>query len=222
MNCVAKVSVVLLGITLAFAQATKPFTGEDLIKMKKEGFDDQTMIKAIEANGSAIDASLDSLVALRRAGVSDNVIKAALSVGQSKSFTTGASNLPSGTEVLLVLTETVTSEKAHVRDVIHFKVSNDVLVNGVVVVPKGTSAEGLVTVAHPRGSMGRPGDLAISVTRLKLSGGGVRLRGQLGGQFEGVGFGTAVVVGVGGVFKKGKSVTFPEGTSVKAMVEGLD
>jgi hypothetical protein len=80
-----KRQVVLILLTLCLAaftlsaQAKKPLGNDDLIQMVKGGFDEDTVIKAIEANGSSIDTSMQGLLALKNAGVSQKIISAALS-----------------------------------------------------------------------------------------------------------------------------------------------
>jgi hypothetical protein len=70
--------------TLAIAQAKKPLTADDLIQMKKAGFDDQIAINAIAANGVSLDTSVQGLTTLKSAGVTDKVINAALSAAAPK------------------------------------------------------------------------------------------------------------------------------------------
>lgn len=84
---------VLLLAALAFGQEKKPVTADDLIQMKKAGFNEQIMIKAIEANGTSIDTSTQSLLTLKSAGLSDSVIKAVLSAGSPQS---AAESIPPG------------------------------------------------------------------------------------------------------------------------------
>ena len=73
------VAFVLVLLPAAIGQTKKPLTADDLLQMKQAGFDDPTVVKAIEANGAAIDTSAQGLVALKGAGLSDVVIRAALS-----------------------------------------------------------------------------------------------------------------------------------------------
>jgi hypothetical protein len=73
-----KMFAFLFALTLAFGQGKKPLTAEGLIQMKKAGFDEQTMIKAIEANGATVDTSAQGLMSLKDAGLGDAVIRATL------------------------------------------------------------------------------------------------------------------------------------------------
>ncbi len=93
MNFSARLCAFFLAAALASGQAKKPLTTDDLIEMKKANFDEQTMIKAIETNGTAIDTSVKGLTVLKNAGLSDRVINAALSAG---SQTPAAAGPPDG------------------------------------------------------------------------------------------------------------------------------
>jgi len=66
------------------AQNRKPLTAADLSQMKTSGFDDQTIINAINANGVSLDTSVQGLIALKRSGLSEKVIDAALAAAAPK------------------------------------------------------------------------------------------------------------------------------------------
>ena len=66
------------------AQTPKPLTAEDLTRMKTAGFDDETIINAIGANGVSLDTSVPGLVALKQSGLSEKVIDAALAAAAPK------------------------------------------------------------------------------------------------------------------------------------------
>jgi hypothetical protein len=67
-----------MALALAIGQAQKPLTNADIVEMVKAGFDEETIIKAIEANKPGYDTSVQGLLALKNAGVSSKVIKAIL------------------------------------------------------------------------------------------------------------------------------------------------
>src|SRR5690349_4493204 len=53
---------------VAFSQ-TKSFTNDDVLQMTKAGFDEQTIVKAIQTHEPAYDTSINALVALKNTGV---------------------------------------------------------------------------------------------------------------------------------------------------------
>ena len=60
---------------------THPLTNQDVVRMVKAGFGDSTIVKMIETHGSAFDLSVDGLLKLKEAGVSQGVIDKMLSAG---------------------------------------------------------------------------------------------------------------------------------------------
>ena len=61
------------------AQHKKPLTNADVIQMVKAGFNEQTIIGAIKANNAAFDTSVQALLQLKNAGVSQSIIDVMLS-----------------------------------------------------------------------------------------------------------------------------------------------
>jgi hypothetical protein len=59
--------------------------------------------------------------------------------------------LPNDTPIHLKFSKAVSSETAHVGDVVDLVVAEDVVVDGLCVIPSGASAEGVVTEAEAQG-----------------------------------------------------------------------
>jgi len=76
--------VCLLAVALASAQPQKPLTNEDVVQMVKAGFDEATTITAIDAAEPNFDTSVQGLMALKAAGVSEKVIAAMLNATKRK------------------------------------------------------------------------------------------------------------------------------------------
>src|SRR5215470_20295901 len=79
--------------------------------------------------------------------------------GTEKSLLPGQFILQDGTPVRLRLSRNVSSADAHVGESVDFEVLEDVAVNAVLVIPKGSIAIGSVTEAQPKRRMGRAGKL---------------------------------------------------------------
>jgi hypothetical protein len=110
------------------------------------------------------------------------------------SATPTPNTLMDGTAVKIRLAETISSADAKVGQQIPFEVTDDVVVDGVVVLPKGSQAVASVTDAVPKRSMGRAGKLDVNVDSARLADGEkVQLRavkdakggGQVDGNFVG-------------------------------------
>src|SRR6266699_6278971 len=76
--------------------------------------------------------------------------------------------LRNGTPIHLKLGKTISSATAHVGEVVDLKVVEEVIVDGLSVIPSGAAAIGLVTDAEPKKRMGHGGKLAFSINFVRL------------------------------------------------------
>jgi hypothetical protein len=137
-----------------------------------------------------------------------------------------------GTAVKLRLAETISSSNAKVGQQVLFEVTEDVVVvQGVIVLPKGAQALATVTDASPKKSMGRGGKLNVNVDSARLvDGEKVQLRAvrdNKGGGHVGVMTGAMVATAIVFfpaaplfLFIHGKDISIPQGTAVTAFVQG--
>jgi hypothetical protein len=136
-----------------------------------------------------------------------------------------------GTAVKLRLSENISSETSKTGDQVPFEVIDEVLVQGIVVIPKGAQALATVTDAQPKRRMGRGGKLDVNVDSVRLSDGEkAQLRAVKDGKGGGhVGAMTGAMVATAIVFfpaaplflfMHGKSVDIAKGTEVTAFVQG--
>jgi hypothetical protein len=79
--------------------------------------------------------------------------------------------LAKNTPVRVKLVKSISSATAHVGDAVELEVLEDVLVQGVVVLPKGSKESGVIAEADPKKRFGHGGKLAFSVTSLRLANG---------------------------------------------------
>jgi PEGA domain len=139
--------------------------------------------------------------------------------------------LVDGTPIKLSLSQTISSADAKVGQEVPFEVIEDVQVDGVTVLPKGSSAIATVTEAEHKRSMGRGGKLNVSITYARLADQEkVALRAVKDSQGGGhVGAMTGAIVATSIVFFPaaplflfihGKDITIPQGTEVTAFVQG--
>lgn len=139
-----------------------------------------------------------------------------LSAQQKESKTV---KIPDGTIVSVTITEALSSEKSHQNDPVHGKLAEDIKVGDVIVLAKGAQVIGHVTEAEPKGRWGHSGSLAYSLDYAKaVDGSNVRLRAnssQGGEQSK-----AALMLGLSGAFKHGKSIDVAKGTSLNAYVDG--
>jgi hypothetical protein len=81
--------LVLLSLILSFTSATfsqtkKPLANDDVLQMVKAGFPESMITKAIDANDTNFDVSVQALMELKNGGVSQPVIDAMLSAEAKK------------------------------------------------------------------------------------------------------------------------------------------
>lgn len=143
----------------------------------------------------------------------------------------GPFKLEDGTPVKLRLQRTVSSADAHVDERIDFDVLEEIKVNDVTVVPKGSVAWGTVTQAQPKRRMGRGGKLDINIDAVRLADGEkAALRGVK--ELSGAGKGGAMTAGIVAtslivwpaapffLFMHGKDITIPKGTEITVYING--
>lgn len=139
--------------------------------------------------------------------------------------------LMDGTPIKLRLSETMSSASAKTGQEVPFEVVEDITVDGVVVLPKGSTAIGTVTDCNPRKSMGRAGKLDISISYARLADqekAALRaIQENKGGGHVGAMTGAIVATSIVFfpaaplfLFIHGKDITIPQGTEITAFVEG--
>lgn len=78
--------------------------------------------------------------------------------------------LPFGSQVEVMLGETVNTASAEVRRPVRFVLAKDILVDGTTIAKAGTAAKGLVVKASGKGWGGMPGTVAVRLTEIPLIG----------------------------------------------------
>ena len=126
-----------------------------------------------------------------------------------------------GTAVKVLTTSEITSKKAKPNDPVGFTVDEDVVINGQVVVRKGTEAVGSVVNAEKGGYMGKSGKLAVQVESTKtVDGQPLKLRAAKGKEGEDNTTSTMVLSFISPVFlfKKGGEAKVAPGTPITVYV----
>ena len=123
--------------------------------------------------------------------------------------------LPNDTPIHLKLSKTVSSETAHVGEVVDLVVAEDVVVDGLCVISSGASAVGVVTEAEPRRRMGKGGKLGLGVKSVHLAD-NEEARAR---SFE-VSAGSDSAAGSILPLAHGKDVAFGQGTEITAYIDG--
>jgi hypothetical protein len=131
--------------------------------------------------------------------------------------------IPDGTELNVVTIEEISSKTATEGDALTFKMDEDVVVNGKVVIAKGAIVKGEVSNAKKSGRMGKAGALSIRILSTEaIDGQRVKLRaskGKEGDDKTGTTVALVVLFGPLGFLKKGKDAKIKVGTRIKAYTD---
>src|SRR5580704_532931 len=134
------------------------------------------------------------------------------------------SNAPASAQFLVLLDSTpvrmklgraLSSADAQVGDEVDLEVSEDVVVDGLLVIAKGANASGVVNEAEPKKAMGRGGKLGVLVRSVRLANNQEAVL-RSGGEGKGSSSTAGLVIPV----MHGKDITFPKGMELTAYVNG--
>lgn len=130
--------------------------------------------------------------------------------------------IPKGTKLKMELVSEASSKKLKKNQLVDIRMVDNLIINGVVVIPKGTLGTGYVYEAQKAGGFGRKGVLRIAANEIKTLN-NVSVPLKLGLQGKGNTDGGAVAVAaavslVGGLFMKGSNITYPAGTDFEVAV----
>lgn len=129
--------------------------------------------------------------------------------------------LAEGTPVNVVTVKEVTTKDAKPNDPVEFTVAEDLVVNGQVIVRKGTAAIGSVINAEKGGYMGKSGKLAVQVESTTTSDGKpLKLRAAKGREGDDKTTSTMVLsmISPAFLFRKGSEAKITPGTVVTVYV----
>ncbi len=139
--------------------------------------------------------------------------------------------LEDGTIVKLKLMRDLSSSKLQDKETVDFEVIDDVKVEGIVVIPRGSKAEGTVIDTQAARRMGRSGRVGVKLDwaltgdgkRIPLRAVSVQPNGERAEKLINDTAATAMVLFPAAPFillKKGKDVTIPKGTLATSFVDG--
>jgi hypothetical protein len=165
---------------------------------------DQTVAPVEKVQASQIDQATlaeaaDKVGAMQEAD-------AAVAPSVDKATQGGALSLPMGTTVMVMTNSELNTKDNKLGDFFDVTVLNDVVDQGVIVIPKGTIGYGEVTTSIRRGGFGKAGIVGVSLRYLELN----------GKNKNGTTAATWFAVGVFSGFIKGQAGVIPKGRELKA------
>ena len=136
----------------------------------------------------------------------------------------GDAVLPANTEVGVRITKELNSKKMKEGDTFSAVVSSDVMLGNLVVIPKNTPVNGVITWRTGKGVYGKSAKMEYEIRSFDLNGQRYALTGkfrQEGKGNTGATVATAVVAGpIFGMFVTGKSAIVEQGRELKAFTAG--
>lgn len=135
--------------------------------------------------------------------------------------------IPKKTMLNVELIEEASSKKLKKNQKVEFRTIEHLIINGVIVIPKGTVGVGYVYEVQKAGGFGRKGVLRIAGKEIKTVN-NIRVPLRKGLEGKGKTDGGAVVVAaavslVGGLFMKGSNINYAAGTNFQVEVrENVD
>jgi hypothetical protein len=123
--------------------------------------------------------------------------------------------LPNATPIKLKLNKSLSSETAHVGDVVDLTVTEDVVIDGLCVIPRGASAVGIVSEAEPKKRLGHGGKLGLTINFVRMANND---KATVRSFQESAGANSAV--GAVNPLAHGKEVVFEQGAEFTAYVDG--
>lgn len=129
--------------------------------------------------------------------------------------------VPEGTSINVAVAKEVTSKEAKPNDPVEFTVAEDLVINGQVIVRKGTPAIGSVINAEKGGYMGKSGKLAVQVESTTTSDGQrLKLRAAKGREGDDKTMSTMALsmINPAFLFRKGSEAKIAPGTVVTVYV----
>jgi len=134
----------------------------------------------------------------------------------------GNAYIPGGLKIKAELLQPVSSKGYKVGTLLKIKVLDNVVINDVVVVEKGSEGTAYIYQARKAGGLGRKGKLKVAGNEIfAVNGIPIPLRGGLIGQGKtdgGAGAVFAAVSIVGGLFMKGSNINYQAGTAFEVEV----
>ena len=134
--------------------------------------------------------------------------------------------LPADSLIAINSIADLTSKTLKLGGKVKFATFGDVTQDGIVIIPKGTPGEGVVSFVKKPGAFGRPGKLEVTFTSLDLGGRMIMLTGkhrQDGAGNTGAAVGAILAAGViGGLVVSGHSAVIKHDEALQARTTGAE
>ncbi|HET6979077.1 MAG TPA: hypothetical protein VFI24_22275 [Pyrinomonadaceae bacterium] len=203
--------LLLLSPTESFGQVTKPQThslrvlrNRDVLQMVRTGMKSELIIANILTSSCNFDIFPPVLDDLKRRGVPENVLQVMSVVpngppnlpeaGKGDNSLVKTVKIPKGGAVIVETLYPVSSANFKVNNTIAFAVTRPVIVDGALVIPRGTIARAKIVKVEKARSFGRGGALTFEMEQI-IALDGTKIPVQLSAVTQGGNFTSALAVG---------------------------
>lgn len=150
-----------------------------------------------------------------------NAITPVPAITQPTNVVVSTAVIPLKTPIRFTLDTAISSRTAVVGSQFQLKVVDDLVINGVVVIPTGTPATGEIIHAQKSSVFGKAGELLLAIRYIDLHGQKIKMRSfqpYQGKDITNAALGASLAVGMFAAFIRGGEVVMPEKTEVQALV----
>lgn len=131
--------------------------------------------------------------------------------------------LQQGTQIKCVLMQDLNGKNLEKGETINFELSDNIIINDFVAVPKGAKITGTVTEADESHSLGKKGKLSFNIDYLYLASGKiVKLKGEITKKLGGSGVAvatTAILLSPAALLFAGKNAKYKKGEIFDAVID---
>lgn len=227
------VSTIACPRVLVQDQSATPLTNKDVLDMLKAGLAPEIVVAKINAGNCNFDTSAATLTDLKNGGTPESVILAMVQASNRLPATPPVAVkeepkgmeviVPDGTSVTVITMDDISSKTASEGDALTFKVDEDVVVNGHLVIAKGSIAKGTVSEVTQSGHLGKGGKLGIRLeSTTAVDNQKIKLRaskGKEGDDKTGSVIALTLLVSPFFLLKKGKDAKIKPGTKLGAYTD---
>jgi hypothetical protein len=193
-------------LTLALAiitSAQESLTNDSVLKLVKSGLSEDLIVSLVQNQPGKYSLTPDDVVRLKETGVSEKILKAMADKNSS-----GSVKIELKTPVRLSVDETISSKSAKAGDTLKLVASEQVMINGHIVIAKGAPATGRIIAAEKRAFATNNGKLEVAVDSVRtVDGHNVAVDGHL-----------SIGGGGAGAYRTGKEAQIEKGQIINAVV----
>ena len=141
----------------------EPYTSDGVVLLVKAGFTEGFVAGLVKRYPSKFALDAGRIVELRQAGVGEEILAIMVAHGASR-------DLPSGTEISIRLIDSIDSERNNEGDEFRASLEEPVMVDGMIVAPKGADAQVKLVSEQESGKLTGRAQLSVQLLWFSVNG----------------------------------------------------